>query len=96
MQAWVAVEGLEPGLSARIEAALTDKPVRLAKIETVYEDPVADPAAPRSLDDLARLQPDDLFVRWHERRYGSAPDAGLRELWWAETSAPAMTAGDGS
>jgi exonuclease SbcD len=67
----VLLEGPEPGLRARVEAALAGKPVRLAKIE-----PTRRHAAPEdvsealSLDQLAQLQPDDIFRRLWAQRYG--------------------------
>lgn len=67
----VLLEGPEPGLRSRIEAALNGKPVRLAKIE-----PTRRHAAPESadtalsLDQLAQLQPDDIFRRLWAQRYG--------------------------
>lgn len=67
----VLLEGPEPGLRSRIEAALNGKPVRLAKIE-----PTRRHAAPESadtalnLDQLAQLQPDDIFRRLWAQRFG--------------------------
>jgi exonuclease SbcD len=80
LQARVRLDGPEPGLRARIEATLGDKPVRLAKIETTYGGNAADDATrgPQSLDDLARLQPQDIFTRLYRRKYGEEPPAALR------------------
>lgn len=76
-QAWpylevrVLLDGPEPGLRARIEAALIGKPVRLAKIEPTRKlVPVADGAEALSLDQLAQLQPDDIFRRLWQQKYG--------------------------
>jgi len=81
----VLLEGPEPGLRSRVEAALAGKPVRLAKIE-----PTRRHAAPEdvsealSLDQLAQLQPDDIFRRLWAQRYGdeAPPDqlAAFAEL----------------
>ena len=76
-QAWpylevrVLLDGPEPGLRARIEAVLEGKPVRLAKIEpTRKQVAVDDTALALSLDQLAQLQPDDIFRRLWQQKYG--------------------------
>lgn len=76
-QAWpylevrVLLDGPEPGLRARVEAALAGKPVRLAKIEPTRKlVPVTEGAEALSLDQLAQLQPDDIFRRLWQQRYG--------------------------
>jgi exonuclease SbcD len=72
----VLLDGPEPGLRAQIEAALEGKPVRLAKIEPtrrLQTAPGIEPAL--SLDQLAQLQPDDIFRRLWQQRFGEdAPD----------------------
>jgi len=69
----VLLEAPEPGLRARIEAALAGKPVRLAKIEpTRRHEGGADTDPAFSLDQLAQLHPDDIFRRLYEQRYGAA------------------------
>ncbi|HEY1043655.1 MAG TPA: exonuclease SbcCD subunit D C-terminal domain-containing protein [Telluria sp.] len=75
----VLLERPEPGLRARIEAALKGKPVRLAKIEPVRKAAAQGVVAPAlSLDELAQLQPDDIFRRLYQDRYGeAAPDDQL-------------------
>lgn len=66
----VRLDAPEPGLRARVEAALAGKPVRLARIEPtsarggVNED---EPAA-LSLSDLERLAPETIFARLCEQR----------------------------
>ena len=68
----------EPGLRARVEAALENKPVRLARIETSFAEKNAGVASTMSLDELNRLQPEDIFKRIFQNRYGSeAPAAQL-------------------
>ena len=95
LQARVRLTGPEPGLRARVEAALDGKPARLAKIETTYGGNAADDAirGPQSLDDLGRLQPDDIFTKLHWRKYGEAPAgdllAAFRELLLANDEEPA-------
>lgn len=77
-QAWpylevrVLLDGPEPGLRARVEAALAGKPVRLAKIEPTRRLAAASEAGDAlSLEQLARLQPDDIFRRLWQQRFGS-------------------------
>lgn len=69
----VLLESPEPGLRSRIEAALENKPVRLAKIETSVDHKISGVVAPMSLslDDLNRLQPEDIFLRLYQSKYGS-------------------------
>jgi exonuclease SbcD len=75
----VLLDGPEPSLRAQVEAALEGKPVRLAKIEPtrkVVTAPGVDAAL--SLDQLAQLQPDDIFRRLWQQRFGEdAPDDQL-------------------
>lgn len=67
----VLLDGPEPGLRGRVEAALAGKPVRLAKIEPTRKlVAAADEAAALSLDQLAQLQPDDIFRRLWRQKYG--------------------------
>lgn len=63
----------EPGLRQRIEDALKDKPVRLAKIETSYLRTEAEHTelAPLSLDDLAALDPMYLLTEIYQQKYAS-------------------------
>ena len=69
----VMLDAPEPGLRGRIEAALEGKPLRLAKIEPSRRPGVAgaDTTA-LSLAQLAQLQPDDVFQRLYQQRYGEA------------------------
>ena len=67
----VLLDGPEPGLRAQVEAALAGKPVRLAKIEpTRRHAGTEQPEQALSLDQLAQLQPDDIFRRLWAQRYG--------------------------
>ncbi len=61
----------EPGLRARIEAVLENKPVRLAKIETSLSNKICEKIPSMSLDDLNRLQPEDIFKRLYESRFST-------------------------
>jgi len=86
------LEAPEPGLRGRIEAAIAGKPVRLAKIEpTRKHDGGAGPATAMSLDQLAALQPDDIFRRLYLQKFGEdAPDDQLSAF------AELMLPGDGA
>lgn len=76
----IRLDAPEPGLRARIEAALEGKPVRLAKIETSFTPKIAPgvDAAPASLEQLERLQPDDIFNRLYRSRYDADTPADLQ------------------
>ncbi|MFA7242770.1 MAG: exonuclease SbcCD subunit D C-terminal domain-containing protein [Sulfuricellaceae bacterium] len=75
----VRLDAPEPGLRARVEAALLGKPVRLARIEPTAARGGADgdESAALSLSDLERLSPETFFARLCEQRI--APDAPERE-----------------
>jgi exonuclease SbcD len=67
----VLLDGPEPSLRAQVEAALEGKPVRLAKIEPTRKlVTAAGIDAALSLDQLAQLQPDDIFRRLWQQRFG--------------------------
>ncbi|MFM9434843.1 DNA repair protein SbcD/Mre11 [Janthinobacterium sp. CG_23.3] len=70
----VRLDAPEPGLRARVEAALEHKAVRLAKIETSSAARGAS-AAPLTLDQLDQLQPDDIFRRLYLQKYASEAPA---------------------
>ena len=74
----VLLDSPEPGLRARIEAALENKPVRLAKIETSVAHKTQGAVEPMSLDDLNRLQPEDIFKRLYQSKFGN--DAPFDQL----------------
>ncbi|RJF96064.1 exonuclease SbcCD subunit D C-terminal domain-containing protein [Noviherbaspirillum saxi] len=88
----VRLDGPEPGLRAKVEAALEGKPVRLAKIDTSTARRVAEHAEPIPVDDLDTLQPDEIFKRLYQARYGSevSPDqlAAFTELLLAADRQP--------
>ena len=78
LEVQVQLTGPEPGLAARIDAALDGKPVRRAKIRSFSPQSQAESGtAPPSLDDLCRLQPDDIFRKLHRSRFGGEPTAEL-------------------
>jgi exonuclease SbcD len=71
----VLLDAPEPGLRARIEAAIEGKPVRLAKIEPTRKNAVAGEDAAMTLDQLAQMQPDDIFRRLYLQRFGEEAPA---------------------
>jgi exonuclease SbcD len=78
LEVQVQLTGPEPGLAVRIDAALDGKPVRRAKIKTFSTHTRGETGTgPQSLDDLGRLQPDDIFRKLHQGRYGEEPSAAL-------------------
>ena len=79
LEVQVLLTGPEPGLVAKIDAALDGKPVRRAKIKTTYRTTAHSETGqgPHSLDDLGRLQPDDIFRKLHRSRFGGEPAAEL-------------------
>lgn len=74
LQVRVRLSQPEPGLRARIEAALAGKPVRLVRIETSSSRQVAAEAAPTtSVEELAALAPADFFGRLYRHRFDAEP-----------------------
>ncbi|TXH69236.1 MAG: exonuclease subunit SbcD [Thiothrix sp.] len=71
----------EPGLRVRIETALKDKPVRLAKIETSYLRLEAENTelAPLSLDELQQLDPLNLLEELYRQQYPTELPADLAQ-----------------
>jgi len=66
----VLLDAPEPGLRAQVEAALEGKPVRLAKIEPTRKASKQQEAdAVLTLDQLAQMQPDDIFRRLYRQKY---------------------------
>jgi exonuclease SbcD len=74
----VLLEQPEPGLRARIEAALAGKPIRLARIDArlAKRDNVAS-VVPLSLDELGQLDPLAIFNNAYAAKYDTAPPADL-------------------
>ena len=68
----VRLEEPEPGLRARIEAALQGKAARLARIDISYPARAAGADAPHEAPErLERMQPDDIFRRLYRDRFAS-------------------------
>ena len=87
----VLLDAPEPGLRAQVEAALIGKPVRLAKIEPTRKVAARhDADAVLTLDQLAKMQPDDIFRRLYKQKYDAeAPHEQLTAF------AELMLPGDG-
>ena len=73
----VLQERPEPGLRARVEAALEGKPVRLARIDLQQVSDGSARSMPLSLDELERLQPADIFARLYQKKFASAASPEL-------------------
>lgn len=74
----VRLDAPEPGLRARIDAALEGKAVRLARIDPASSASAGDDStAPISISDLDRLAPEDVFAKLCAQRIG--PDAPERD-----------------
>lgn len=78
LQVRVRLDGPEPGLRARIEAALEGKHVRLAKIETTFSRRDPQTHVPVPEEELDRVEPEAIFKRLYLGKYGAeAPDDQL-------------------
>lgn len=78
LQVRVALDGPEPTLRAKVEAALDGKPVRLARIEVSTAAAAGEAPAPMlSLDDLNRLDPAAVFASLYRERHGAEAPATL-------------------
>lgn len=77
----VLLDGPEPGLRHKIETALTDKNVRLAKIDVRYATATTGGnTANIAEDSLRELQPQDVFEQVYQSRYSSPVPAELFQL----------------
>ncbi len=84
LQVRVLLDAPEPGLRTRIEAALEGKALRLAKIESTSSAQASGEFVAVSLDDLQQLQPNQIFSRLYQQKFGAnAPEnlmAAFQEL----------------
>ncbi|MCU0734881.1 MAG: exonuclease SbcCD subunit D C-terminal domain-containing protein [Methylotetracoccus sp.] len=83
LQVRVRLEGPEPGLRSRLEAALSGKPVRLARIDPVYSSRAGvaiDSDEPSEGDGLHGLRPEDIFQGLYSSRYGSDAPGEMMSL----------------
>lgn len=68
----VQLDGPEPGLRSRVESALANKPVRLARIDArAAKAAGAEDSAPLALGDLSELDPVAIFTRLYRDRAGT-------------------------
>lgn len=74
----VRLDAPEPGLRMRIETALDGKPVRLARIDTSLSTPASAGVPALSVDELDRLQPEDIFNRLYRSKYDTDTPATLQ------------------
>lgn len=81
LQVRVLLDKPEPSLRSKIEQVLEDKGVRLVKIESTYKgrEYNQEPSF-LSLEDVQKIQPDDVFLRLYQQKYGNAPDTVLLAL----------------
>jgi len=79
LQLRISLTSPQPGLRTQVETVLDPKPVRLARIETCYPGAAGGASEGRfqTLDDLGRLQPEDIFRQLHQRRCHTAPSSEL-------------------
>lgn len=78
LQVRVQLTQPEPGLRTQIDAALTGKPIRLARIETSFPKNPDRAASPMiSIDELNALAPADFFEKLYQHRYDEAPPPEL-------------------
>lgn len=73
----VLLDRPEPGVTARVQAALDGKPVRLTRVRSVYpEGRIAGGIAPGQ-DMLDAIIPDAVFAELHTQRHAGPPEAAL-------------------
>lgn len=79
LQLRISLTSPQPGLRTQVETVLDPKPIRLARIETCYPGAAGGASEGRfqTLDDLGRLQPEDIFRQLHQRRCHTAPSSEL-------------------
>lgn len=78
LQVRVLLDKPEPSLRSKIEQALDGKAVRLVKIESTYQRQADDPiTADLTLADVNKLQPEDVFLRLYQQKYGNTPSTAL-------------------
>jgi exonuclease SbcD len=79
LQVRVLLDKPEPSLRSQIEQALLNKAVRLVKIESCYQRTVDTMETEQSfsLDDVQKLQPEDVFLRLYQQKYGNPPEIPL-------------------
>lgn len=81
LQVRVLLDKPEPSLRSKIEQVLENKGVRLVKIESSYKhrEQNHEPAF-ISLEEVQKIQPDEVFLRLYQQKYGNSPDTALLTL----------------
>jgi exonuclease SbcD len=81
LQVRVLLDRPEPSLRSKIEQVLENKGVRLVKIESSYKhrEQNHEPAF-ISLEEVQKIQPDEVFLRLYQQKYGNSPDTALLTL----------------
>jgi DNA repair protein SbcD/Mre11 len=81
LQVRVLLDKPEPSLRSKIEQVLENKGVRLVKIESSYKgrEQNQEPAF-LSLEEVQKIQPDEVFLRLYQQKYGNPPDTALLNL----------------
>ena len=77
LQVRVLLDKPEPSLRHKIEQVLEHKAVRLVKIETSYPTQNESNTNNVLLEDVSKLQPEDIFLRMYQQRYQNEPDSQL-------------------
>lgn len=67
----------QPGVTARVHAALEGKPIRLTRIRSVYPEAPARDSLSGLGEDLDALEPNAVFASLHVERHGAEPDPAL-------------------
>lgn len=81
LQVRVLLDKPEPSLRSKIEQVLENKGVRLVKIESSYKGREQNQeTAFLSLEDVQKIQPDEVFLRIYQQKYGNPPDTALLNL----------------
>ncbi|MDN5480099.1 MAG: exonuclease SbcCD subunit D C-terminal domain-containing protein, partial [Chryseobacterium sp.] len=76
----VLLEGPEPALRHKIEAAITGKNIRLAKIDTKYPRSTKETPEFITQEKLSELQPLDVFGKVYQSRYHTEVPESLLQL----------------
>lgn len=73
----VLLDKPEPTLRQHIEHALEGKAVRLVKIETSYPKTSQQTEKNLGLEDIQRLQPEDVFLTMYQQKFAASPSTEL-------------------
>lgn len=76
----ILLEGPEPALRHKVETALIDKKIRLAKIDVKYPGPTQEVPEFITPEKLNELQPIDVFGKVYQQRYNSEVPTEILQL----------------